>query len=130
MAAPNGLIVPVIRDADRRTIQEIAAARADLVGRARDGKLQRADLEDGTFTISNLGMFGMEQFVAVLNPPQAAILAVGSTVETPVVREGEVVVRPMLTLTLTCDHRAIDGADGADFLRTVKELLEEPALAL
>ena len=121
----------MIRDADRRTIQEIAAARADLVGRARDGKLQRADLEGGTFTISNLGMFGMEQFVAVLNPPQAAILAVGSTVETkPVVRDGEVVVRPMLTLTLTCDHRAIDGADGADFLRTVKELLEEPALAL
>ena len=90
VAAPNGLIVPVIRDADRRTIQEIAAARADLVSRARDGKLQRADLEDGTFTISNLGMFGMEQFVAVLNPPQAAILAVGSTVETPVVRDGEV----------------------------------------
>jgi pyruvate dehydrogenase E2 component (dihydrolipoamide acetyltransferase) len=130
VAAPNGLIVPVIRDADRKTIQEIAAARADLVSRARDGKLQRADLEDGTFTISNLGMFGMEQFVAVLNPPQAAILAVGSTVETPVVRDGEVVVRPMLALTLTCDHRAIDGADGAGFLRTVKELLEEPALAL
>ena len=122
--------MPVIRDADRRTIQEIATARADLVRRARDGKLQRADLEDGTFTISNLGMFGMEQFVAVLNPPQAAILAVGSTVDTPVVRDGEVVVRPLLTLTLTCDHRAIDGADGADFLRTVKELLEEPALAL
>jgi pyruvate dehydrogenase E2 component (dihydrolipoamide acetyltransferase) len=130
VAAPNGLIVPVIRDADRRTIQEIASARADLVGRARDGKLQRADLEDGTFTISNLGMFGMEQFIAVLNPPQAAILAVGSTVDTPVARGGEIVVRPMLTLTLTCDHRAIDGADGAEFLRTVKELLEEPALAL
>jgi len=130
VAAPNGLIVPVIRDADRRTIQEIAAVRADLVGRARDGKLQRADLEDGTFTISNLGMFGVEQFIAVLNPPQAAILAVGATIETAVVREGEVVVRPLLTLTLTCDHRAIDGADGADFLRTVKELLEEPALAL
>jgi len=130
VAAPNGLIVPVIRDADRRTIQEIAAARADLVARARDGKLQRADLEDGTFTISNLGMFGIEQFIAVLNPPQAAILAVGTTEERPVVREGQVEVRPMLTLTLTCDHRAIDGADGADFLRTVKELLEEPALAL
>ncbi|HXH88348.1 MAG TPA: dihydrolipoamide acetyltransferase family protein [Gaiellaceae bacterium] len=130
VAAPNGLIVPVIRDADRRTIQEIAATRADLVARAREGKLQRADLEDGTFTISNLGMFGIEQFVAVLNPPQAAILAVGATVETPVAREGEVVIRPLLTLTLTCDHRAIDGADGADFLRTVKELLEEPALAL
>ena len=130
VAAPNGLIVPVIRDADRRTIQEIAATRADLVARARDGKLQRADLEDGTFTISNLGMFGIEQFVAVLNPPQAAILAVGATVETPVARGGEVVIRPLLTLTLTCDHRAIDGADGAEFLRTVKELLEEPALAL
>ena len=130
VAAPAGLIVPVVRDADRRTIQEIATARADLVRRARDGKLQRADLEDGTFTISNLGMFGMEQFVAVLNPPQAAILAVGSTVDTPVVENGEIVVRPLLTLTLTCDHRAIDGADGADFLRTVKELLEEPALAL
>jgi pyruvate dehydrogenase E2 component (dihydrolipoamide acetyltransferase) len=130
VAAPNGLIVPVIRDADRRTIQEIAAARADLVARARGGKLQRADLEDGTFTISNLGMFGIEQFIAVLNPPQAAILAVGTTEERAVVREGQVEVRPMLTLTLTCDHRAIDGADGADFLRTVKELLEEPALAL
>jgi len=130
VAAPNGLVVPVIRDADRRTIQEIAATRAELVARARDGKLQLADLEDGTFTISNLGMFGIEQFVAVLNPPQAAILAVGATVETPVARDGEVVIRPLLTLTLTCDHRAIDGADGADFLRTVKELLEEPGLAL
>ncbi|MCP9486597.1 MAG: 2-oxo acid dehydrogenase subunit E2 [Gaiellaceae bacterium MAG52_C11] len=130
VAAPNGLVVPVLRDADRRTIQELAAARADVVTRARGGKLQRADLEDGTFTISNLGMYGIEQFVAVLNPPQAAILAVGATVETPVAREGGVVVRPLMSLTLTCDHRAIDGADGAEFLRTVKELLEEPALAL
>ncbi|MDX6398094.1 MAG: hypothetical protein QOJ43_1502 [Gaiellaceae bacterium] len=130
VAAPNGLVVPVIRDADRRTIQEIAAARAELVGRARDGKLQREDLEGGTFTISNLGMFGIEQFVAVLNPPQAAILAVGATVENPVARAGNVEVRPLMSMTITCDHRAIDGADGADFLRTVKELLEEPALAL
>ncbi|HWG56809.1 MAG TPA: dihydrolipoamide acetyltransferase family protein [Gaiellaceae bacterium] len=130
VAAPNGLIVPVIRDADRLTIAEIAAARADLVSRARDGKLQRADLEDGTFTISNLGPFGIDQFVAVLNPPQAAILAVGTTLEKPVAVAGEVVVRPTVTMTITCDHRAIDGADGAEFLRTVKELLEEPALAL
>jgi pyruvate dehydrogenase E2 component (dihydrolipoamide acetyltransferase) len=127
VAAPNGLVVPVIRDADRKTIQEIAADRAALVGRARDGKLQRDDLADGTFTISNLGMFGIEQFVAVLNPPQAAILAVGSTEPKPVVRDGQVEVRPVM---ITCDHRAIDGADGAEFLRTVKELLEEPALAL
>jgi len=130
VAAPNGLIVPVIREADRRTIQEIATARADLVARGREGKLQRTDLEGGTFTISNLGMFGIEQFIAVLNPPQAAILAVGTTEQRAVVRDGRVEVRPMLTLTLTCDHRAIDGADGADFLRTVKELLEEPGLAL
>ncbi len=130
VAAPNGLVVPVIRDADRKTIQEIAGDRADVVGRARDGKLQRSDLEDGTFTISNLGMFGIEQFIAVLNPPQAAILAVGSTEEKPVVREGQVEVRPLMSVTITCDHRAIDGADGASFLRTVKELLEEPALAL
>ena len=115
----------MIRDADRRSIQEIAAARAELVGRARDGKLQLADLEDGTFTISNLGMFGIEQFIAVLNPPQAAILAVGATVEQPVVRDGQVVVRPLMSMTITCDHRAVDGADGAEFLRTVKELLEE-----
>ncbi len=130
VAAPQGLVVPVIRDADRRAIQEIAAARADVVSRARDGKLQRADLEDGTFTISNLGMFGIEQFIAVLNPPQAAILAVGSTEEKPVVLDGQVEVRPTMSMTITCDHRAIDGSDGAEFLRTVKELLEEPALAL
>jgi pyruvate dehydrogenase E2 component (dihydrolipoamide acetyltransferase) len=130
VAAPNGLVVPVIRDADRKTIQEIAADRAALVGRARDGKLQRDDLADGTFTISNLGMFGIEQFVAVLNPPQAAILAVGATEEKPVVRRGQVEVRPLMSVTITCDHRAIDGADGAEFLRTLKELLEEPALAL
>jgi len=130
VAAPNGLVVPVIRDADRKTIQEIAADRSALVGRARDGKLQRDDLADGTFTISNLGMFGIEQFVAVLNPPQAAILAVGTTEPKPVVVDGEIVVRPLMSMTITCDHRAIDGADGAGFLRTVKELLEEPALAL
>jgi pyruvate dehydrogenase E2 component (dihydrolipoamide acetyltransferase) len=130
VAAPNGLVVPVIRDADRSTIAEIATARAELVGRAREGKLQRADLEDGTFTISNLGMFGVEQFIAVLNPPQTAILAVGATEPKPVVLDGQVEVRPITVLTLTCDHRAIDGADGAEFLRTVRELLEEPALAL
>jgi pyruvate dehydrogenase E2 component (dihydrolipoamide acetyltransferase) len=120
----------VIRDADRRTIQQIAAARADLVGRARDGKLQLQDLADGTFTISNLGPYGIEQFLAVINPPQTAILAVGTTLEQPVVRDGQVEVRPLMSMTITCDHRAIDGSDGAEFLRTVKELLEEPALAL
>ena len=130
VAAPNGLIVPVIRDADRRSVQEIARARADLVGRARDGKLTLQDLEGGTFTISNLGMFDVEQFVAVLNPPQVAILAVGAVKETPVVVDGEVGVAPLMQATLTCDHRAIDGADGAEFLRTLVALVEQPALAL
>jgi pyruvate dehydrogenase E2 component (dihydrolipoamide acetyltransferase) len=130
VAAPAGLVVPVVRDADRRTIAEIAAARADLVGRARDGKLRREDLEDGTFTISNLGMFGIDRFTAVLNPPQAAILAVGQVSEQPVVEDGELVARPIAHFTLTCDHRAIDGADGAEFLQTLVGLLVQPALAL
>ena len=130
VAIPNGLVVPVIRDCEHKTIAEIAADRAAVVERARSGKLQQADLEGGTFTISNLGMFGIERFIAVLNPPQAAILAVGSTEEKPVAVDGEVVVRPRLELTLTCDHRAIDGATGAQFLGDVKAFLEEPGLAL
>jgi pyruvate dehydrogenase E2 component (dihydrolipoamide acetyltransferase) len=130
VAAPQGLVVPVIRRAESRSILEIAAARADVVGRARANKLTREDLEGGTFTISNLGMFGVQQFIAVLNPPQAAILAVGSVEERPVARDGELVARPLMTVTLTCDHRAVDGADGARFLEDVKAFLEEPGLAL
>jgi pyruvate dehydrogenase E2 component (dihydrolipoamide acetyltransferase) len=130
VAIPKGLVVPVIQSSERKSVAEIARERADLVGRARDGKLRQADLEGGTFTVSNLGMYGVEQFVAVLNPPQAAILAVGATEERAVVRDGEIIARPTMTLTLTCDHRSIDGATAADFLRTVKEFLEEPGLAL
>ena len=130
VAAPQGLVVPVIHGAERLRLAEIAAARADVVGRAREGKLAREDLENGTFTISNLGMFQVEQFTAVLNPPQAAIVAVGATEERPVAVDGEVVVRPMLTLTATFDHRAVDGAPAANFLQTAKELLEEPGLML
>jgi pyruvate dehydrogenase E2 component (dihydrolipoamide acetyltransferase) len=130
VAAPQGLVVPVVRSVERLSLAEVGVARAEVVGRARESKLTAHDLEDGTFTISNLGMFGIEQFVAVLNPPQAAILAVGATVDTPVARNGAVEVRPMMAMTLTVDHRAVDGAVGADFLRTVKQFLEEPALAL
>jgi pyruvate dehydrogenase E2 component (dihydrolipoamide acetyltransferase) len=130
VAAPQGLVVPVIRSAERLRLAEIAAARAEVVGRARENKLQRSDLEDGTFTISNLGMYRVERFTAVLNPPQAAIVAVGATEERAVPLDGEVVVRPMLTLTATFDHRAVDGAPAADFLQTVKQLLEEPGLML
>ena len=130
VAVPNGLVVPVIQSCERKSIAEIAAERAAVVDRARAGKLQQPDLEGGTFTISNLGMFGIERFIAVLNPPQAAILAVGSTEEKPVVVDGEIVVRPRMELTLTCDHRAVDGATGAEFLGDVKAFLEEPGLAL
>jgi pyruvate dehydrogenase E2 component (dihydrolipoamide acetyltransferase) len=130
VAAPQGLVVPVIASVESRSLAEVARARSEVVERARANKLTAADLGGGTFTISNLGMFGIEQFVAVLNPPQAAILAVGATEDRPVVAAGEVVVRPMMTMTLTVDHRAVDGAEGADFLRTVKQFLEEPALAL
>jgi pyruvate dehydrogenase E2 component (dihydrolipoamide acetyltransferase) len=130
VAIPKGLVVPVIPQCERKSIAEIAEARAALVDRARSGKLQQTDIEGGTFTISNLGMYGVERFVAVLNPPQAAILAVGAAEEKPVVRDGEVVVRPMLELTLTCDHRSLDGATASEFLRTVKDFLEEPGLAL
>ncbi len=130
VAAPAGLVVPVIRGAERLSIAEIAERRADLASRARDGKLQRADLDGGTFTISNLGMYGVEEFTAVLNPPQAAILAVGAIVERAVAVDGTVGVAPTMTMTLTCDHRAIDGADGAEFLRTLKAFVELPGLAL
>ena len=130
VAAPQGLVVPVVKGAERLTLAEIAAVRADLVERARNQKLTGEDMAGGTFTISNLGMFGVESFTAVLNPPQAAILAVGATEDRPVARDGEVVIRPTMSMTLTVDHRAVDGAPAADFLRTVKAMLELPGLAL
>jgi pyruvate dehydrogenase E2 component (dihydrolipoyllysine-residue acetyltransferase) len=130
VAVPKGLVVPVIQSAERLSVQEIADARAELVDRARNGRLRQGDLDGGTFTISNLGMFGIERFVAVLNPPQAAILAVGSVEDKVVAVDGQPTVRPRMELTLTCDHRAVDGATGAEFLTTVKAFLEEPALAL
>ncbi len=130
VAAPQGLVVPVIRGAERLTVQEIARVRADLVVLVRDNKLKLPDLEGGTFTISNLGMFGVETFTAVLNPPQVAILAVGAVKDEAVVTDGELGVVPIVRLTLTCDHRAIDGADGAEFLQTLVALIEQPTLAL
>ncbi|MGH3011154.1 MAG: dihydrolipoamide acetyltransferase family protein [Gaiellaceae bacterium] len=130
VAVPNGLLVPVLRNCETKTIPQLANERADLVARTRDGKLRQEDLEGGSFTISNLGMYGVERFVAVLNPPQAAILAVGAIEERAVVRDGELVARPLLEMTLTCDHRTVDGATASEFLRTVKQFLDEPGLAL
>jgi pyruvate dehydrogenase E2 component (dihydrolipoamide acetyltransferase) len=130
VAVPNGLVVPVQRSCETKTIPQIANERAELVERTRGGGLRQEDLEGGTFTISNLGMYGVERFVAVLNPPQAAILAVGAIEERAVVRDGELTARPILEMTLTCDHRTVDGATASEFLRTVKQFLEEPGLAL
>jgi pyruvate dehydrogenase E2 component (dihydrolipoamide acetyltransferase) len=130
VAAPQGLVVPVIRGAERLSLTEIAGVRADLVGRARENKLRADDLAGGTFTISNLGMYAVERFTAVLNPPQAAIVAVGATEERVVPLDGGTAVRPMITLTGTFDHRAVDGAPAAAFLQTLKESLEDPGLAL
>ena len=130
VAVPDGLVVPVLRSAETKTIAQLAAERAEIVGRIREGKLRQEDLEGGTFTISNLGMYGVERFVAVLNPPQAAILAVGAIEKRAVVRDGEVVALPGMEMTLSCDHRSVDGATASEFLRTVKQFLEEPGLAL
>jgi pyruvate dehydrogenase E2 component (dihydrolipoamide acetyltransferase) len=130
VAIPHGLVVPVIPSCESKSISEIAAIRADVVGRTREGKLRSEDLENGTFTISNLGMYGVERFIAVLNPPQAGILAVGAIEERPVVVDGELEIQPRMDLTLTIDHRSVDGATASEFLRTVKALLEEPGLAL
>jgi pyruvate dehydrogenase E2 component (dihydrolipoamide acetyltransferase) len=130
VATDRGLIVPVIREVERKSLVQLAVERGELVERTRASKLTQEDLEDGTFTISNLGMYGVEIFTAVLNPPQAAILAVGAIEEKPVVEDGELVVRPKMSMTLTCDHRAVDGSKASEFLRELKLLLEEPGLAL
>jgi pyruvate dehydrogenase E2 component (dihydrolipoamide acetyltransferase) len=130
VAVPHGLVVPVIPSCETKSIPEIAAARADLVERTRGGKLKAEDLENGTFTISNLGMYGVERFTAVLNPPQAGILAVGAIEERAVVVDGDLEIQPRMDLTLTVDHRSVDGATASEFLATLKAFLEEPGLAL
>jgi pyruvate dehydrogenase E2 component (dihydrolipoamide acetyltransferase) len=126
VAIEDGLIVPVIRDADRKTLTEIARESRDLIARARARKLTPDELSGGTFTISNLGMHGIRQFTAVINPPQAAILAVGEAVRQPVVRDDQVTIGTTMTLTLSIDHRAVDGATAARFLARLRELIEQP----
>jgi pyruvate dehydrogenase E2 component (dihydrolipoamide acetyltransferase) len=125
-ATDDGLIVPVIRTVDSLGIGDIAARRRDLVERAEAGRLSLADIEGGTFTLTNLGMFNVDAFNAIVNPPQAAILAVGAIVETPVIRGGELATARRMGVTLACDHRILYGADGAEFLARVRALLEEP----
>ncbi|HZN22414.1 MAG TPA: dihydrolipoamide acetyltransferase family protein [Gaiellaceae bacterium] len=127
VAVEDGLVVPVVHGADRLGVGEIAARREDVVTRAREGALRPEDVERGTFTISNLGMFGVDAFNAVVNAPQAAILAVGRIVERVVPVDGAPGIRPMMALTLSCDHRVIDGARAAQFLSELAALIEEPA---
>jgi len=126
VALDQGLIVPVLRNADQRGIHDIARESQRLAEAARSGKLRPEEFSGGTFTVSNLGMFDVESFTAVINPPESAILAVGSIMPTPVVVDGQVVVRDRMKVTLSSDHRAIDGATAARFLQEVKRLLEEP----
>jgi pyruvate dehydrogenase E2 component (dihydrolipoamide acetyltransferase) len=130
VALEGGLVVPVVQNAERKTLGEIARTSKDLIDRARSGKLSPTDYETGTFTISNLGMFGIEEFTAILNPPEACILAVGAITPSAVVVNGEIAVRDRMKATMTCDHRVINGAMGAEYLRTFKTILEEPLLAL
>ena len=126
VAAPGTLLVPTIRDADVKSLGQIAAETRALAEKARAGRLTPAEMAEATFTVSNLGMYGVSQFTAVLNPPQAAILAVGAVQQRAVVRDGQLVARHVMDITLTCDHRVIYGADAAEFLASVREQLESP----
>jgi len=130
VAIEAGLIVPVIHRADTLSLQEIAARRDDMVSRGQAGKLRPADIQSGGFTISNLGMYGVDAFHAIVNPPQAAILAVGRIADRVVALNGQPAVRPTMMLTLSCDHRALDGARGAQFLGALADLIEEPLALL
>ncbi len=130
VAVDEGLLVPVVRFADNKSISHISAEVKDLAEKATNKKLQPSDWEGSTFTISNLGMFGIEEFTAIINPPDACILAVGGIKETPIVKDGEIVPGHVMKVTLSCDHRAVDGAVGAAFLKTLKGLLEDPVRIL
>jgi pyruvate dehydrogenase E2 component (dihydrolipoamide acetyltransferase) len=130
VAVEDGLITPVIKDADRKTLGEIGAEARELAQKARNRRLKPEEYTGSTFSVSNLGMLDIDQFTAVINPPEAAILAVGTIAPQPVVHEGQVVVRRRLRLTMSCDHRVIDGATGAEFLKTLKQMLENPLAML
>ena len=126
VAVDEGLLVPVVRNADQKGLAQIATEVKELAGKAKGKKLQPAEWEGSTFTISNLGMFGIDEFTAIINPPDACILAVGGIKQTAVVKDGQLAVGNVMKVTLSCDHRVVDGATGAAFLQTLKSLLEDP----
>jgi pyruvate dehydrogenase E2 component (dihydrolipoamide acetyltransferase) len=126
VAVEEGLLVPVVHDVDQLGVTGIARRRQELMERSQRGKLKAGDLDGGTFTISNLGMYDIDEFSAIVNPPQAAILAVGRISERVVPMNGQPVICPMMTLTLSCDHRAVDGARAAQFMKTLAQVIEAP----
>lgn len=130
VAVPEGLLVPVIRFADAKSLSQIASETKELAQKAKDKKLQPSEWEGNTFSVSNLGMFGIDEFTAIINPPDACILAIGTIKQTAVPKDGELVLGNVMKVTLSCDHRVVDGATGADFLKTLKELLESPVRML
>jgi pyruvate dehydrogenase E2 component (dihydrolipoamide acetyltransferase) len=130
VAVEEGLLVPVVRFADSKTLSHIATEVKEMANKAKNKQLQPKDWEGNTFTISNLGMFGIEEFTAIINPPDSCILAVGGIKQTPVVKNGEIVPGNVMKVTLSCDHRVVDGAIGSAFLKTLKEYLEEPVRIL
>jgi pyruvate dehydrogenase E2 component (dihydrolipoamide acetyltransferase) len=130
VSIPNGLITPVVRHADTKRISEISNEMKDFVARARARKLAPHEYQGGTTAVSNLGMYGIKDFAAVINPPHATILAVGAGIEKPVVKRGEIKVATVMSVTLSADHRAVDGALGAEFLGAFKTLIEKPAAML
>ena len=130
VAIDEGLITPVVRGANLKGLAEISAEIKDLAGKAKAKKLKPEEYTGATFSISNLGMMGMKEFTAIINPPEAAIIAIGGANPTPVVRNGEIVVRSIMSVTMSCDHRVVDGATGAKFLQTFKQMLESPAMML
>jgi len=128
VAVEDGLITPVIFDADRKGLRDLASESRELATRARDRRLKPDEYTGSTFSVSNLGMFGIDHFTAIINPPEAGILAIGGIEQRPVVLNGDVVIRRRLRVTMSCDHRVIDGATGARFLQTVRRLLEVPLM--
>jgi len=130
VAIDDGLITPVVKDTDKKTVMQISTEAKDLGKRAKDKKLAPAEFTGGTFWESNLGMMGITRFSAIINPPNTAILAVGTTVKQPVVKGDEIVIGERMALTLSCDHRVVDGALGAKFLNALRDHLENPALLL
>jgi pyruvate dehydrogenase E2 component (dihydrolipoamide acetyltransferase) len=126
VAVEDGLITPVIHDADRKRVRDIAVEVKELAGRAREKKLKPDEYTGATFSVSNLGMFGIVEFTAIINPPESGIIAIGAVEQKVVVENGEMVVRPRMRMTMSCDHRVVDGATGAKFLQTVREMIEDP----